>query len=56
MDLSAIIVALVLVAIFLATVVGLEIYSRKTQQKKEPAYKAGHEAKTNITPRSLSEK
>jgi hypothetical protein len=42
MDLSAIIVASVLGALFFGTAVGLGIYSRKTQQKEAPADKAGN--------------
>jgi hypothetical protein len=51
MDISAIIVAIVLGALFLATVVGLEIYSRRTQPKEAPADKAGRGLKRNIQPR-----
>ena len=39
MDLSAIIVVVGLTAISLGAIVGLEIYSRKSQQKEAPADK-----------------
>ena len=37
MDLSAIIVVVVLTALSLGAIVGLEIYSRKTNEKDAPA-------------------
>lgn len=45
MDLSAIIVVVVLTALSLGTIVGLEIYSRKTQPTEPPADQAGSGAK-----------
>ena len=47
MDVSAIIVVLVLTALSLAAIVGLEIYSRKASQKEPAADRTNSRAKSN---------
>ena len=55
MDLSAIIVVVVMTALSLGAIVGLEIYSRKNHRKEAPADHTGSGASGNNRSGSVSE-